>query len=139
MRFWDTSAIVPLLITEPQSVTMRDTLADDPTIATAAIATIEITSALWRRRHRREISVGAHHDAEVIFASLTRRWREVVDSAEVMEVALRLVTRHPMKSLDALQLASAIVLAPAPELLPFVTLDKKLAAAARAEGFPILP
>lgn len=139
MRFWDTSAIVPLLITEPESDSMRKTLAEDVTIATAAIVAVEITSALWRRRHRGEVSASAHHDAEVIFADLSFRWREIVQSPTVTEVALRVLTRHPLKALDALQLASAIVLAPAPGLLPFVTLDKKLAAAARAEGFPVLP
>ncbi|HEY0371751.1 MAG TPA: type II toxin-antitoxin system VapC family toxin [Thermoanaerobaculia bacterium] len=139
MRFWDTSAIVPLLTTEAQSEMMREVLADDPRIATAAIAPLEISSALWRRRHRREIGIAAQYEAEVLFASLTRRWREVLHTAEVTEVALRLVTRHPMKSLDALQLASAIVLAPEPDILPFVTLDKGLKAAARSEGFPVLP
>jgi predicted nucleic acid-binding protein len=118
---------------------MRDTLSEDPTIATAEIAAVEIKSALWRRRHRGEVSVSAHHDADAIFADLSMRWREIVQSTAVTEAALRLLTRHPLKALDALQLASAIVLAPETALLHFVTLDKRLAAAARAEGFPVLP
>lgn len=139
MRFWDTSAIVPLLITEEQSLRMRGRLAEDPIIATPEIAAVEITSALWRRRHRGELNAAAHHDAEVNFAELSQRWREVLQSTSVTEAALRLLTRHPLKSLDALQLASAIVFTPQPRYLPFVTLDKRLAIAARAEGFPVLP
>lgn len=139
MRFWDTSAIVPLLITEPQSHSMRAMLAQDPVIATAEITAVEITSALWRRRHRGEVSAAAHHDTEASFADLSMRWREIVHSTVVTETALRVLTRRPLKTLDALQLASALVLAPTPDALPFVTLDKKLAAAARAEGFPVLP
>jgi predicted nucleic acid-binding protein len=136
MRFWDTSAIVPLLITEPQSEAMRAALAEDPMIVTAAVTPIEITGALWRRRHRGELSVAAHHDAEVAFANLSRRWREVALSVLVTEAALRVLTRHLLRSLDAIQLASAIVAAGNPQHLPFVTLDKRLEAIARAEGFP---
>lgn len=139
MRFWDTSAVVPLLITEPQSETMRALLAEDPTIATAAITPIEITGAIWRRRHHHEINFSAHHDADITFAELSRRWREVVQSALVTETALRVLSRHPLRTLDSLQLASAIVLAPRPEYLPFVTLDKRLKAIASAEGFTVLP
>ena len=139
MRFWDTSAIVPLLITEPQSDAMRSILADDAMIVTSAITPIEITSALWRRRHRGEVSAPAHHDADRAFADLSRRWREVVLSAVVTEAALRILTRYPLRTLDALQLASALVLTPRPNDLPFVTLDKRMKAIARAEGFPTLP
>jgi predicted nucleic acid-binding protein len=40
---------------------------------------------------------------------------------------------------DAIQLASAIAAADDRRMVPFVTLDKRLAAAAAAEGFPVLP
>jgi len=139
LLFWDTSALVPLLVREDRSADVRAVLRADSDVLTAAITSLEVTSALWRRRHAGILPLVDQERAERIFAQASTRWSEIAQSPEVMEGALRLLARHPLRSLDALQLASALIVAPAPALLPFVVLDKKLAAAARAEGFPVLP
>ena len=51
MRFWDTSALIPLTVEEAQSDRMRLLLEEDRSIAIAAITPLEIASVLWRRRH----------------------------------------------------------------------------------------
>jgi predicted nucleic acid-binding protein len=51
MRFWDSSAIVPLLVHERSSPRMHALLSEDPAIAAAFITPIEVDSALWRKRH----------------------------------------------------------------------------------------
>ena len=139
MRFWDSSALVPLLLAESRSPLMNEMLLDDREIVAAAITPIEISSVLWRRRHAGILKLDAHTVADRRFASLTTRWWQVAQSERVIESALHLVTKHALRSLDALQLASAVAFASSPASLPFVTLDQDLAAAARAEGFPILP
>jgi uncharacterized protein len=58
---------------------------------------------------------------------------------DVLENALRLVARHGLRGADAIQLASARLVRASNVQMPFVTLDNDLAAAARAEGFPVLP
>jgi predicted nucleic acid-binding protein len=63
----------------------------------------------------------------------------VAETSDVIDSALDAVRRHPLRSLDALQLASAIVIRGSSAELAFVTLDIKLAAAARADGFAVLP
>ena len=139
MLFWDTSALVPLFVKENRSADVRAVIRDDPEVLTAAITSLEVTSALWRRRHAGTLPLADQERAERTFAQVSTRWTEIAQSPQVMESALRLFARHSLRSLDALQLASALIAAPTPGLLPFVTLDKKLAAAARAEGFPVLP
>jgi predicted nucleic acid-binding protein len=139
MRFWDSSALIPLMLDEPESDRMRQLLAEDGVIVTASITPIEIASVLWRRRHAGKLPVDAHHEADTTFAELSSRWNEVTYSAAVVQAALDVVTRHPLRTLDAMQLAAAIVMSVTPANLPFVTLDKNLAAAARAEGFLVLP
>ncbi len=52
----------------------------------------------------------------------------------------RLLRLHPLRAADALQLAAAIIACEhQPESLPLVTLDQRLAEAARREGFAVLP
>ena len=46
---------------------------------------------------------------------------------------------HPLRTADALQLGAALVAADGdPQSLELVTLDRRLADAARREGFPVL-
>lgn len=143
MRFWDTSAIVPLLVREAQSNRMRELMRRDTEILASFITPIEVTSAIWRRLHHGELDPTDRTNAESQFADVSRNWFEVAEFQHVKEVALDLLARHPLRSADALQLASAIVglrnARQEPFDLPFVTLDTDLAEAARAEGFPVLP
>lgn len=100
---------------------------------------IEIASVLWRRRHAGRLRVDEHHDADVLFAELSARWNEVAYTSLTVEASLDVITRYPLRTLDAMQLAAAIVLSDAPSQIAFVTLDRNLAAAARAEGFTVSP
>jgi predicted nucleic acid-binding protein len=127
------------MLEEPQSARMRRLLAQDGAIATSSITPIEITSVLWRQRHAGRLHVAAHHDVDVTFAELSARWNEVAHTEIVFQTALDVVTRHPLRTLDAMQLPAAIVMSDSPSHIAFVTLDKNLAAAARAEGFPVIP
>lgn len=124
---------------ETRSAEVSEVLRSDPEVITAAITPLELSSALWRRRHAGVLTFADHEIAERRFAVVSERWMEVAQSSVTFETAMRLLTRRSLRSLDALQLASALVVTSAPAFLPFVTLDKKLAAAARAEGFPVLP
>jgi predicted nucleic acid-binding protein len=140
MRFWDSSALVPLVIREISSKQMRSLIATDARIVVSIITPVEVQSALWRRRHHDELSVDQHATAEEAFAKLSESWSEIDDIFAARQVALDLIKRHVLRAADALQLAAALIAA-SDDLshLPFVTLDHDLADAARAEGFPVLP
>ena len=139
MRFWDSSALIPLLIREQSSEAMRAILRSDRRIAASVITPIEIESALWRRRHHGEMDAEQHMFAEEMFAELTDSWSEIGDIISAQRIALDLLSRHTLRAADAIQLATAIVASNAAVgSLPFVTLDHDLAAAARAEGFTVL-
>lgn len=143
MRFWDSSAIVPLLIDEPETGAMLELHRQDASILAAFITPLEVTSAVWRRLHNHLLTLEERADAESIFADLSDHWSEVAEPERVVEFARNLLTRYPLRAADAIQLASAIAAVEesqeAPSSLPFVTLDGDLAAAAHEEGFPVLP
>jgi predicted nucleic acid-binding protein len=70
---------------------------------------------------------------------LSAGWREVDPSDEIRETAARFLRVHPLHAADALQLAAAFAAAERrPASLEIVTLDDRLANAARKEGFAVL-
>lgn len=99
---------------------------------------MEITSSLWRRRHHGRLTAEVHLQADAAFAEITRRWSAIA-APEAVERAIDLLSRHPLRAADSVQLASALIARERLGSLPFVTLDKDLVTAARAEGFAVLP
>lgn len=64
----------------------------------------------------------------------------MLPSEAIRARADRLLAVHPLRAADALQLAALLAASEErPADLPFVTLDDRLAEAARKEGFSILP
>lgn len=103
-------------------------------------APVECLSATYRR-HRESPLPGP-----LLTAALERLWAFVEDADtvaptdDVRRRAGRLVAAHPLRAADALQLAAALVWCeeqPAGEA--FVSLDARLRAAARREGFTLVP
>jgi predicted nucleic acid-binding protein len=140
MRFWDSSAVVPLLLEEPSSDTVRSLLREDAAMVAWRLAGTEVVSALWRRRRADELDEAARRFAEQGLALLESRWTSVEDAAYVDRRARRLLAAHPLRAADALQLAAALVACDErSDVLPFVTLDDRLAEAGRREGFVVVP
>jgi predicted nucleic acid-binding protein len=139
VRFWDTSAIVPLLLAEATSPHLRETLAEDHTMVVWWGTSVECASALARSARERRVSSTALGSTMADLARLTGDWIEIDPSAPVRLVAERLARTHPLRASDALQLSAAIAAAEgSPPALPFVTFDERLARAALLEGFPVL-
>jgi predicted nucleic acid-binding protein len=66
-------------------------------------------------------------------------WHEIEPSEIVRENALKFLRVHPLRAPDALQLAAAFLAAERrPSSLEVVTLDERLADAARKEGFELI-
>ena len=113
----------------------------DADLTTSALTTLELRSAINRLASTRQISQAAAEQAiqqcEAALASFT-----LLDlSAEVIARAQRLVTSNQLRTLDALQCATAILAqqAAAPDVaVVFVAADRKLLAAAQANGLDIL-
>ena len=70
---------------------------------------------------------------------LANGWHEIEPSDIIRENALRFLRVHPLRAADALQLAAAFIAAERrPPSLEVVTLDDRLAGAARKEGFEVI-
>lgn len=140
MRFWDTSAIVPLLLEQQASATVRGFLDEDRAMAAWWGTPIECASAAARLRRAGSLSVTDEQEVLRLLGTLRTSWLEVLPSDEVRDEAMRLLRVHALKAADALQLAAAVVLAGGGRSeVALVTFDERLALAARLEGFEVLP
>jgi predicted nucleic acid-binding protein len=135
VRYWDASALVPLIVEEEASGRARAWLSEDPTIVTWAWTRVELASAVERRARQGELSQPQRKAALSRFDELARSWDEVVDLIAVRARALALLARHDLRAADAAQLAAALLAAEQdPAGLVFVCLDGRLAMAADREG-----
>jgi hypothetical protein len=138
MRFWDSSAVVPLLVRQKSSATVDGWLEADPAVALWTLSPIEIGSALWRLVREGALPEEDALRGEARSGELVAASHVVVDIEAVKLRAGRLLRVHPLRAADALQLAAALVWAadqPRDRILH--TLDDRLAAAARREGFVV--
>ena len=139
MRFWDSSAIVPLLIDETTSVAAANVLSDDSGMFVWWSTEVECASAIARAERDRRTEHPQTAQALDALASLRRAWVEIEQSGQLRSTAIRLTRTHELRAADALQLAAGLVAAEnEPASLRFVTLDDRLALAADREGFPVL-
>ena len=72
MKFWDTSALVPLVVEELTTRQMAELLWEDPNITVWICTAVELASALWRRgRSHDRLS---QRDADALVAALESAW-----------------------------------------------------------------
>lgn len=136
MKFWDSSAVVPLLVPEAASRVLQRLYQRDPVMFAWWATEIECTSAIARRQRLGQLHDDVVTEAFVRLSALRAGWHEVEASEEVRESAKRLLRVHDLRTADALQLAAAFFVAEArPSTVEFVSLDDRLVAAARREGF----
>jgi uncharacterized protein len=139
MRFWDTSALVPLLVSELSSQAVRTEFARDPEVVVCWVTESECVSALARLEREAGLTTTSIAVALHRLEELSMSWREIQPVGRVRQIATRLLRVHPLSAGDALQLGAAIVASEdQPATLPFVTLDERLAQAAEREGFAVV-
>jgi predicted nucleic acid-binding protein len=139
VRYWDSSAILPLLAVESSTERRRAHLQEDPVILTWWASRIECASALSRLLREQRIAEQEHEQVLRDLEVLSSSWVEVQPTEKVRRRALRLLRLHPLRAADALQLAAALVgSGENPPSLPFVSGDPRLNEAARKEGFRLL-
>lgn len=140
MRFWDSSAIIPLTVTEASTEEMRAVAQEDPVMCVWWATEVECVSALARLEREGALADTATTAALERLDLLAEGWNEMQPVAAVRGAARRLLRVHPLRAADALQLGAAVVAAEGqPSSLEIVTLDGRLAAAARREGFAVVP
>ena len=139
MRFWDSSALLPLLVAEPASESVARLLSEDPDMLVWWGSPVECTSALARLEQDGALESDAAAEAHGRLRSLIPAWTEIQPTARLRMLAQRALRVHPLRAADSLQLAAALVaVGEDPGTLTFVCLDRRLGVAAEREGFPVI-
>ena len=137
LAFWDSSALLKLLV-EEQGTNLAAALWDESTGAVASRLIVPEVSAALAEALRAGRIDGAR-------AQVARReWRRYLAALDVVELTAQIADRaailaaaHPLSGADAVQLATAVVLEGSDFVV--VTWDRRLAAAASAEGLNVVP
>ncbi len=139
MKFWDASALVPLLIDETTTKRLTALAVADPVMLVWWGSEVECVSAIARLERDGAIEADGVESALARLKLLAVSWHEVDASDALRASAVRVLRVHPLRAADALQLAAAFEACERrPASLDFITLDDRLATAARREGFPVL-
>ena len=140
MRFWDASAIIPLLVKEEPSEYCIQAFRADSDVLVWTMSKVETLSALCRRLRDRALGPTAFAAAELRMNIFFESVYEVDAIQRVKERALRLLRVHSLRAADALQLAAVMVATEENvRRLQIMCFDERLAAAARLEGFEVNP
>lgn len=138
MKFWDTSALTPLLVHEEDSSMRERQLREDPVVLVWFGTPVEIESALNRRKREGSLTGEDLARTRERFEKLVETWVEVEPTHVVRERALRLLRSHSLRAADAFQLAAALVACgERTRGFAFLTSDRRLLEAAENEGFVV--
>lgn len=139
MRYWDSSALVPLLVGEPSTPRVERWLTEDPHIATWVWTRAEVVGAIERRVREGLLTREQRRAALRGLDQLEADWDEITDVLVVRSRASSLLARHPLRAADAGQLGAALMVQDQmSDRLTFVCLDRKLSLAAEREGLRVL-
>jgi uncharacterized protein len=140
VNFWDTSAVVPLLIREEDSRERQAEFENTARMVVWWATYIEGVSALCRREREGNIDSQTFQAALNRLKALADQWITVSPSQLILSRSERMLRIHPLRAADAIQLAAAILASrDEPGDSTFHTADSRLAEAAEKEGFTVVP
>jgi predicted nucleic acid-binding protein len=139
MLFADASALIKRYVREPHTARTRRRLAAGP-VAVSRLSDVEVPSGLARLCRDRRLTDRARDRALAAFTSDFASWYVVELTPDVTALARRCLTRHDLRSGDAIQLASALWLQESlgEPLAGFLAFDARLVLAARGEPLVVV-
>jgi predicted nucleic acid-binding protein len=133
--YLDTSALVKLYFEEIGSAEVRKRVGSAAFVATSRVAYVETLSGLARKTREGTVSSTDRSRALKVFHQDWKQFFVVEVSDPVCRRAGELVNAHPLRSLDAIHLASALLVRERTEaVVEFAAFDRRLSHAAASEG-----
>ena len=137
MIYLDSSALFKRYGRESGSDRLQESFRTPAEIATASLSYAEVASALNRKAREGAIISSEYRSAVDELEAGWARIQVIPLSWQVLRRARTLLERCPLRGGDAVQLASALLLADA-TAVRFASADRRLSSAARSEGFSLL-
>jgi predicted nucleic acid-binding protein len=132
LAYFDTSALVKIYIHEAGSSRVRGLLTSYEFLS-SAITPIELHSAVQRRRRQDEITQPNYNSIVSRFAKDRSYWQLVEVVPQILSKAEELVKTANVRTLDAIHIASAIIIQDSfTTPLPIISADERQLAAAQS-------
>ena len=135
--YFDSSALVKMLLDEPGSDTARSLWNGSDLVTTSIVAYAEVRAALAMASRLGRVAELDNTRAKVYWERMWQSVSIVEATRDVAETAGSLAERHQLRGFDAIHLASASAFPPA--LLIVATWDERLSDAAAAMGYSVAP
>jgi hypothetical protein len=135
----ESSAVLSWLLGEPGQAQVIAALESAERVATSAITGLECARGLARARHMRRISPVEEQAALHLLDDAAAAWHVVEVSEEVVARARASFPAEPVRSLDALHLASALSIVAAGGEVTALSLDERVRTNAKALGMSVAP
>jgi predicted nucleic acid-binding protein len=133
----ETSAVLRWLFAEEGGEALRDVLAAAEKVAASRLTLIETRRVVRRAEREGRITAAQAADILAVFAQAASTWAILEISEEVARRAEDGFPNEPVRTLDAIHLASALFLRQSFPELVVVSVDERLRANAALLGFQV--
>lgn len=135
----ETSAVLRWLFAEDGGGEVRSTLASADKVVSSRLTLIETRRVVRRAERAGRISAAQSADVLAVFAQAASTWAILEVTEEVARRAEEAFPDEPVRTLDALHLASALFLRQSFPDLVIVSADARVSANAALLGFAVPP
>ena len=139
IAFWDSSAIVPLCITQPASAWSESLLEIHPQVFVWWGTTVEVSNGIVRSHRAASLAANLRTGAIQVLENLASAWEEIPPSERIRELAIQNVLNFDLRAADAFQLAAALEWCEEDTAgHRFICNDRRLSDAASSLGFEVV-
>ena len=136
--YLETTALLSWLLGEPEGEFVRGTVDRASVVLTSRLTLVEAARGLLRAEHEHRISEAERHTLTGMLAAAAAGWFRLALSDTVCERAERAFPLEPVRTLDALHLASALTALELHAQLAVLTFDERVMTNARSLGLAVL-
>lgn len=135
----ESSAVLAWLLDEETAPVVRQLLTDAEIIVASDLTLIECDRVLIRAIHLGELTEAEAADRRAQLSAAASHWHILRIANEVVDRARQPFPDEPIRTLDAIHLASTLVARSAVAGLNLLSLDERVRNAARKLGIEVLP
>jgi len=135
----ESSAILSWLLGERRGATVRELLAGAELVLASELTVLECHRALLRAVHTGRMAEGEAGDLRGRLSHASLHWVLLAMDSEVLERARRPFPGEPIRTLDAIHLATALTARSAVPNVALLSLDERVRRNGAELGFQLLP
>jgi predicted nucleic acid-binding protein len=135
----ESSAVLAWLLDEAAAPEVRELLSRAAVIVASDLTLIECDRVLQRVIALGELNAAEAADRHAYLTAAASQWQILHLAGEVVDRVRQPFPAEPIRTLDAIHLASALIARGALPGLRLLSLDDRVRAAARKLGFEVLP